>query len=316
MLCPNCGTQLDEKTDVFCNKCGTKAQDTLADLKEQIATLEAQVRTVERLDQQRLTTEAAASAMGRVREWIGWLFYFAVIPLFVLALILSLVLGSEIWDVRKLAANATRDIQAAGEKGKKEAADATQRIDDAVGKAKKESGDITNTVDAAVKHSHQVKEQVDQLSVEVTARSNEIKTLGAQINGMKAQMDAQNKSVAQMRQDLENVTQEKATQRAKQHYPTAFGKHMAMSSSGDVVDRKDKKPGEIWVVMTLHESVEQIIPLDAFVSATKALQARYKTWDEMVSLVSGSPGIGGQNLGAFYNPGACTVQWVWQYWIK
>jgi hypothetical protein len=312
MLCPSCAAEIHDG-DAYCGKCGANTNE-IHDLKGRLSTVEAQVKTVERLDQQRLEIDTAANAMERVRKWMTLLFFFVGLPVVATGIFVAVVWGKGGWDIHTIAANATQEIQTLGEKTKKDASDTKQQIHEASESTKKEATQTKDTVDDALKESRQVasevkdaKNQVDKLRSDVTLQSNDLKTLGTQVAGVKSELELSKKAASQIRQDVKEATQEKAVMEATQRYPLEFGKHYALSSSGSIVARKDKASGAVWVVITLYQSIEQSISPETFVGGVAAVKARYKVWEDYVSLVSGTPGVNTQNLGAFFDFQTCTL---------
>ncbi len=312
MLCPNCKNELRDG-DIFCSKCGVNANE-FNNLRGRVSTVEAQVRTVERLDQQRLEIDAAAGAMERVRSWITLMLYFAGIPVVAAGIFVAVVWGKGAWDIHTIAANASQQIQTLGDKTKKDAADAAQKIQETSDNAKKEAAETEKTVKAALNTTRQVEKDIKETNVEVgelrtdvKTRSDEVKALGVKVTSVTADLEATKQKATFLAQQVTETNREKEVIDIKNRYPTLYGERVVMSSFSGFIDRKQKGANETWVLLGVFQNIYQkpVFSAEALQAANAAIRTRAKLWEGTASLIVAGPNGGGQSLGINIDPGIC-----------
>ncbi len=247
MLCQNCSSDNPEG-QAFCGKCGHRLiAETVGSLSERLAKIEQRLAaSQDRVPQQTLELETAANAMDRVKKWTTLFLYFAGIPVAIGALVLALMFGKGTFDLHSIAANAQTSVNGVLQQARSEASNAEATARGALETSKQVDANIKATQLAV----SDLKNQVDARSADVQKLSAQLDTSRQQLDALAAKAAAQEAQFGHMTEQVKALQTAKGVEDVQTIYPI-FGKHIARSATGGLIDPKQKPQGAVYLALVL-----------------------------------------------------------------
>lgn len=306
-LCPNCRSAIPADSS-FCNKCGHKLGDaTITSLDGRLTELEWQVTAHLRersTKQDYLEIDTAAKVVERVKKWTTVFLYFAAVPLGILILVLAVVFGKGVLDLRKVASSSKESVEATLEQARGVAQDAKVTADDALTKSKRMNAEVNETQAAVSK----LKDQVNSRLAEVEKLGGSVKSSQAQVEALKNSVDTQTKAVHFLSDAVTAVKNAKSTSDIINRFPI-LGSHMAGGGSG-WIDPKQKLAGKTYALLSLVITQHPTFKAEVVAEAKTALENNaYNVFLDFVSVYAGSPTTSNQPIGIPLNADSCT-RWM------
>jgi hypothetical protein len=233
--CPICSTEAPD-SQRFCGSCGAKlSPENLEDLDSRLRQIELSLRK----DQKSVELETAANVATTVMGWVKLWAYFAGIPIAVTFVVLALIFGKSVADVRDLAAGARQAVQPVLEQARSEAKQAQENASAAL----RTSGEVRQSVQTTGAKVADVERAAKELAASIGRSQSEVATLRSTLAHQQGDVQGLQQQVAAVRQD-------KIALSLQQTFPIAFGAHAA-TLGGQFVDAKQKKAGEIYLALMI-----------------------------------------------------------------
>ena len=246
--CENCGQQIPPESS-FCNKCGSRlCGETVASLDERLTKLEKRLNTYSHkvtTKQEYLEIDTAAKVAERVKKWTTTWLYFAVFPAVLLILVLTVVFGKGLFDLKKIAAEAKPAVEAVLRQARSTAQEAESTAEDALAKSKQTNNEVKDAQAAVAK----VKEQATARLGEVESLNNRVKATQADVETLRSSLNAQSNTLRLLFDQVTAVKNSKNASDVLRTYPI-LGGHFA-GSGQELIDPKQKEPGKTYVVLSL-----------------------------------------------------------------
>jgi cell division septum initiation protein DivIVA len=299
MNCPNCSAEVSGG-QLFCGRCGSKAKaETVEDIQSQIESMRrrldeiVQAKTIEQRFLEVDTTERVAN---RLMNW-GKLFgFFVLIPISVLLLALSLLVGKELKDLHDVAETTRKSIEPILQAARNEAESAKATATGAL----QTSQEVKSTAESA-------KQQLSGLKTEITKREAEVRGLDGEVQKSKAQLQAldtalknQSTRVDAVAQQVKTLTKEKNVQDVRRAYPIYGERHVVADEYGRIdLSKKTAQGVYIFLALSLKREGKQILDEKKVGEVLASLRERkYEVFLRGMTLIA-STGQAGASLVRF-----------------
>lgn len=246
MTCAKCAAANPDGQH-YCGNCGHRlATETVGSLVERLARVEQQIAASRtNVPQQTLELEVATSVMERVRRWTSLFLYPATILLTIFGLILALVFGKGVLDIRSIAANAQTAVQQIVERARVEATNAETTAHSAL----ETSTQVNANIKATQQSVSSLKSQVDARLADADKLGAQLETSRKQLDDLTSKMNAQQAQFARMTEQTKTLQTAKGIEDVQTIYPI-FGTHVARTTEG-YIDPKKKPSDALYVALNL-----------------------------------------------------------------